>query len=497
MHSLPFQVVLASLGLLSQVVAFPSPSFGSSPSIHWSNCTGQANPDLDCGTIQVPVDYDKPDGEKIDLFIARLKAKASSRLGSLVYNPGGPGDPTSMEVFFAAQALLNNKTTIFSPELLKHYDIIGLDPRGVGRSSPIKCDPNIFNQRVSVSPKTEEQFNQLIEYTKALGESCKQMTGSILGHVDTVHVAKDIELVRQALNESKVNYLGLSYGTLMGTSYAELYPENVGRMVLDGIMDHSGSEISAIASESVTFEMTLNKYFQWSSKTTNHALHGKDAAAIFDSVIEAASTKPIAVPSCPEGVTPCRNDTNAEEILIAVKNLLGNEDTWPSLSTALDEASRGDASLFATPIVTSSEHPFFSALAIGAQEWTQSSKTFADFVLKEQLIQTLAPHTRGISQTWSLLTKGMNWPAPVTNPQHTLNDRIKNVPTILLVNSLWDPATSADWANSVKVQIPNSVLILRNGGGHTSYNTFKKTSAAMDNFLVNGVIPPQGTTYES
>ena len=279
-------------GLLSQILAFPLLSSRSAPSITWSKCQIDV-PRLDCGKIQVPIDYAKPNGDNFTLFISRLKvANTTSRVGSLVFNPGGPGSGASDIVSATAQGAKG----FFSASLLDSYDIIGLDPRGTGESSAVQCDPDIFNERIPVFPKTEDDFNKLVSRNKAFAQSCRQKTGLLFEHLDTTHCVKDIELVRQALDDGKLNFLGLSYGTQIGAAYAELYPENVGRMVLDGITDHSSTEIAAIASETVTFELTLNKFFQWCMATAACALHGRDAAAIFDSIIKTASETPIPAP---------------------------------------------------------------------------------------------------------------------------------------------------------------------------------------------------------
>jgi pimeloyl-ACP methyl ester carboxylesterase len=238
---------LAILSLASIASSLPNLASRSSaaPSISWSNCTASDPPTLDCGSIQVPLDYNQPKGDSITLVIARLKAPSKTRIGNLVYNPGGPGG-SATEVVLAVAELGAEEAPFFSQNLLNHYDIIGLDPRGVGLSAGVKCNPDLWNARKSIYPTSEQEFEDMVTANKAFGASCANLTGPLFDHLDTTSVAKDIELVRLALNEGKLNYFALSYGSQIGEQYSELYPENIGRMALDGIVDHSTSEISGL-----------------------------------------------------------------------------------------------------------------------------------------------------------------------------------------------------------------------------------------------------------
>ena len=141
----------------------------------------------------------------------------------------------------------------FGQTVLRNYDIVGLDPRGVGMSQPVKCDPRIFNERISSIPTTETGFQTLLDHNQALGESCAELTGPLINYLDTVSVAKDIELVRQAINNrEKLNFFGRSYGSLIGQTYAELFPRNINRMAMDGVVDDRQSEKERLNEEATT-----------------------------------------------------------------------------------------------------------------------------------------------------------------------------------------------------------------------------------------------------
>lgn len=496
-----FQVASIILSLAAQVFARPSLSTRTNPTIIWANCTESDPPNLDCGQIQVPIDYNNIHGKHVNLTLARIKANSSSRIGSLLYNPGGPGGAATDAIF----AQVFKDVNVWSSELLNQYDLIGLDPRGTGLSSPIICDQNIWNQRVPTTPKNEDEYKQLVAHNKAFSESCKKGTGPIFDFLDTTSAARDMESVRQALREDKLNFLGQSYGSKLGATYAGLYPKNVGRMVLDGILDVSEPDTLELTIESNAYETTLDKFFEWCNITTDCALHGQDAARIFDELIDSANIKPIPALGCSaSSETPCRSDATGEEILSQVQEgLLGFAPSaifpgWVALSVSIAEASRGNATLISTPIVTTPNHSSFSFLGIACKDWAPTSKSYVDLALKRQMTSALSPHTRGNTQIYESQSSCIGWASPPVQARDILDPKqVNKLPKVLLVNSLWDPSTSIAWANALRLKIPSSVLIIRNGSGHTSYQTFEKTSMAMDAFFLTGELPAQGSTFDS
>lgn len=496
------QLLSATLSLASQSLAAPTAPTRTNSNITWGACKEVDPPNLQCGQIQAPVDHNKPHGDKFNLGFARLKASSSSPSGSLVYNPGGPGGAASDAVF--AQAFLN--VSFWSPELLAQYDIIGLDPRGTGLSNALKCDPDIWNQCVSSTPKNEDEYNTLVAHNKAFGESCKNLTGPVFDFLDTESAAKDIDLVRKALGEEKLNFFGQSYGSQLGSAYAGLFPRNVGRMVLDGVMDPSQSDTAQLTMESHDgYENTLNKFFQWCNTTSECALNNQDVAGIFDNLISSANTTPIPAPGCAsEGDEACKSDATGEEILAQVQEgLLGFAPSlifpgWAALSGAIAQAAQGNATLLSRAIRTTPTHSDFSFLGIGCKDWAITSKSYIDLALKRQMTSILSPHSRGNSQFYQIQSSCIGWPSAWTGNSHAMDPKkVAQLPPILLVNSFWDPSTPISSANALKIQIPSSVLILREGGGHTSYQTFGKTTRAMDAFLLRGEVPGQGTIFDS
>ena len=448
----------------------------------------------------MPLDYETPDNGTVELGMVRLSAPKSTRLGTLIYNPGGPGDVASDYVLGATEGLPN-----FGPAVLQSYDVIGLDPRGVGMSQPVKCDPDLYNIRISSFPKMHEGFKSLIAHNKALGESCLSLTGPLFDHLDTINVARDMEIVRGALDQNaKLNFLGRSYGSQIGQTYAELFPEQVGRMALDGIVDHSQSEITTLECEISTYETTLNRFFSWCNTTTNCSLHGQNAAEVFDKVVQTADEQPIPATGCAStGEYACRKDVTGEEILFNIQILLLFQNAtaeytgWDVLSTAIAQAADGNATLLSTPLATSETFWAYPALAIGCQDWLHESTRLADLTYRINMASAVAPHTRGSSQTYYYQTNCLGWPAPTTNPQRQPQSGLSKVPPILLVNAMYDPSTSIVWATEVQRQMPNSVLLTRAGSGHTSYQLRGEAAAAIDAFLANGVLPAPGTVVNT
>ena len=201
---------------------------------------------LQCATLSIPIDWDTPYGEHFDLGLVKLPATPSnttSKVGSLFLNPGGPGGRASSFVATVAGGVFQ------SDALFASFDLIGLDPRGVGLSHQVECDVSIYAERVSMFPTSNEEYDALVDKNRRLGESCLELTGPLLEHLDTISAAKDHEAVRIALGNEPMNFVGLSYGSQLGAQYAALFPDNIRTLALDGITQHSQGEAANILVE--------------------------------------------------------------------------------------------------------------------------------------------------------------------------------------------------------------------------------------------------------
>lgn len=389
---------------------------------------------------------------------------------------------------------------LWHPSLHRRFDLIGMDPRGVGRSTPVRCDPAVYNRPVPLFPRTAAQFWRLASYARALGRSCRKRTGPLLGHVDTLSVARDMEALRRALADGKLNFLGLSYGAEIGTLYAERYPGRIRAMALDGILDHSIATEALFADDTVAYENTFNRFAAWCAQTTDCALHGRDVAGLFDRLVQRADQQPIPVPEC--ATAPCRTPVTGDDIRLSAYNLLLFKSPIPALghpgwngfAQALAALEAGDAGAFARSLVASPRDGTFAGLAVNCVDYPPLIGGFHDLVSATLLARALAPHTRGAGEAWTGLIGCIRWPVPLANPPHRA--RIRGAPPILLANSTHDPSTPYRWAHDLLQQIPGAVLLTRDGDGHTSsWLHPSRTSAAIARYLITRNTPPPNTVY--
>ena len=219
--------------------------------IDWAGCGG-----AECGLLEVPLDYSEPTGKTLSLAVLRVPATdRGKRVGQLVVNPGGPG---GSGVQYAAGG-----AAVFGEKLTRLYDIVGFDPRGVGQSTPLDCMDTAQTDTVIASdpdPDTPAEVAELDRLTRAFGQGCLDKSGDLARHMSTTEAARDIDILRDALGEPELDYFGASYGTLLGATYADLFPDNVGRMVLDGAIDPALSNEALSLGQAKGFEVALRAY---------------------------------------------------------------------------------------------------------------------------------------------------------------------------------------------------------------------------------------------
>lgn len=472
-----------------------SPDAGASP-IRWHRCGGGLPRALRCGRISVPLDYAHPQGARITIGFNRLRASdPSQRIGSLILNPGGPGGAGSEVI--AAQAA---GRPLLPAQLRRRFDLIGMDPRGVGTSTPVRCDPALFNAVTSsLFPRSRDGFAQLSAHAAALGESCLRLTGPLLGHVDTRSVARDMEALRRRLGDGKLNFLGLSYGSELGMTYAELYPRRIRVMALDGALEHQVSTTTLYADASRAYEDALRRFAAWCEHTARCPLHGRRVLAFFDRLVRRADRQPIPAPGCARA--GCRTPVTGGDIRSNAQGLLlvkgGNRGfgipSWTEFANALRLADRGDATAFAWPLATSPDDGSYAGLAINCVDHRLGIGRYEDFVNLLDLGRAVAPHLQGAGEAWPALVGCMRWPVPAAFPARAAH--VRGAPPILLVNATHDPETPYVWAHGLLGQMPSAVLLTREGDGHTTTLVTgpSRTRDAIVDYLVTGVTPPPNT----
>ncbi|RYP70482.1 hypothetical protein DL771_005419 [Monosporascus sp. 5C6A] len=495
------------------------------PKLTWGPCPARfaSTPNATCATYPVPLDWDHPDGtETITLGMLRLPARGgpSRRIGNLFVNPGGPGGQATDVVARLAAAAAAGPGS--AAELLERFDVVGLDPRGVGLSTPVRCDAGLFNERVRLFPRTRAEFDGLLAHNAALGASCRALSGRIVDFVDTISAARDHEAVRLALGgggggsggggDEKASFLGLSYGTQLFSQYAELFPEGVRAMALDGALQHSQSESSNLLIESTAYEATLQKFFEWCDSADGPAdcalLRGRDGAGArraFLDVLAKAGDAPIPAPGCDDGrATGCRSSVTEEEARFNAQGLVLRTASWPALARALLEARDGaNATLLsrAQPIAVGDDDYgdsyLFGGAAVQCQDWTHATaSTRAGIAELQTLGAAFAPVTRGASQTYRVQASCAGWPSPQRNPERRLS--YAGGAGVLVVNAVYDPSTSYVWAVGLRAELgERAVLLTRDGAGHTSWFLGGQAAEAINRYLVDLTLPEPGTVVDS
>ncbi|MEV6285254.1 alpha/beta hydrolase [Kribbella sp. NPDC051770] len=475
-------LLLLAAGLVTQTAA------AAPRSITWTPCAEM--PTMSCGTITLPVDWSKPTGPTFELALAKRPADdpASSK-GPLFINPGGPGG-SGVSYSFSAGAL-------FSPAILRSFDIIGVDPRGVARSHPVVCSATALDQPgFTVLPRTPAEYTALTAYNKQLAADCRKQTGPLYDHVDSLSVARDLDAVRAALGADKLNWYGASYGSLMGQMYAELFPQRIRSMVNDGNMDHSLGKWPFLLSEGAFAEDSFQQFVDWCGQSTNCALNGQDVPKVYAELLAKADAG--------ELVDPADGSKLSNWGLLDVTQFYFVRPRWVQLGQLLASLHSGEpaATTFrsaASELAKSrgtqrqaDEELVEDVRPQFCQDWSVPVSGFRELDAMYKASLKVAPRMRASTLALSSMTACIGVPGKVNNPQHRL--KVKGAPTILMLNGVHDPATGYAWALNVKRQLgKGAVLVTYEGAGHVVYSRTACTRAAADNYLLDGTLPADGT----
>ncbi|MEO6089902.1 MAG: alpha/beta hydrolase [Umezawaea sp.] len=446
-------------------------------SITWTPCPELA--EVDCGKLSLPIDWSKPRGEKFDLAVARRKATdPSKRIGIMLINPGGPG---GSGVNFAL-----NANRVFSPEVQAHFDIIGFDPRGVARSQPVQCSVDLLNKQPSQYPTDQAGFDKLKAYNQELANDCRARSGPIFDHADTVAVTNDMDAIRHSLGERKINYYGVSYGTIMGQQYAERFGHRIRAMVIDSNMDHSLDVKAFNDTEAATAEDSFTEFVKWCDRTESCALHGQDVAKVWDGLLAKADKGELKDPDDPTWVI-----TSDDLISVAFSVFYGPD--WSYLAQWLNALETQTPTLPPTTTTAFADEvarsPFPAVFCQDYQFRVKNSKELSGLIASAN---RLAPHMRGSSLGHFAMASCIGYPPKANNPQHKL--RITTAPKILMLNSMHDPATAYAWAtNAHRQSRDKTVLLTYEGWGHGVYGSSACATSKSDNYLINLTVPRDGT----
>ncbi|MEU4208842.1 alpha/beta hydrolase [Streptomyces sp. NPDC026206] len=442
----------------------------------------------ECAKLPVPLDHSKPNGEKIDLALIRSKARGKSgRIGSLVFNFGGPGG--------SGVAGLPSLADSYD-KLHDRYDLVSFDPRGVGESAGVRCQSDKELDaafQIDGTPDDDSELRETLASNKAYIDACAKNSAKVLPHVDTVSAARDLDLIRAALGEEKLHYFGISYGTELGAVYAHLFPKRVGRAVLDAVVDPTQDPVQGNLGQSKGFQLALDNYLK--DCGTSGGAGGAGGCPTQDGIttlLKDLDTKPLP--------TAQGRKLTQDEAVNGIAAALYSKDTWKYLTAGLQEALRKGTGntllLLFDSIVGRDPNGHYNNLqaanrAISCAD-SEQRYTVADVRQRLPEFRAASP-VFGESAAWSLLSC-TDW--PVKGKWKTPEVNAEGSAPIMVVGNAGDPATPVAGAERMAEKLGRGVgvRLTVKGEGHGTYGVNACATKAVNAHLLEGRLPADGTT---
>jgi pimeloyl-ACP methyl ester carboxylesterase len=499
-------LVIAGCASFAQTVSDESTTPASSSAapppaaeIDWTDCNEQIQPLIasqpgsdrnlafECGRTEVPINYDEPEGATLPLFMVRAKiAEQTDRIGSLMVNPGGPGGSGADAAIGLALSL--------PEEVLARFDIVGFDPRGVGLSTPVECVPDELKERVIASeprPTTDEQLDEAFALAKETADGCAEEYGAALGTFNTVDTARDMDRLREALGDEQLTYLGYSYGTTLGSTYAELFPDRVRALVLDAAVDPD-PDAKADAEESAkALEAGFDAFAANCTGLIAGCPIGAEPRQFLEALLQQSAQTPI-----PSSDTADTRQATPGVVLTAVRAALYDDDSWPQLAQSLAAAQQGDAKGLFSLVDSYSgrlddgtySNLFDANLAVNCAD---TEETFEESEIRDLAGEWHAKYPLfGAGSAVGLATCS-EWDAERTPlPER---DAEGSAPILVIGNS-GDPVTPLPGAVDLAEDLESGVLMTWQGQGHTAYPKTDCVTAAVNAYLINLTAPLDGLT---
>lgn len=481
----------------------PAPAPTPAP-VDWTEC----GPDLDCATVEVPLEYTEPDGEQVSLAVTRHRATdPDNRIGSLFINLGGPGVPATEMV---ASIDPDSDTSPFSPDVVSRFDVIGMDPRGVGESGAVRCLTDEQRSEQAAEDRDPallggKPLGRLLADADTFTEGClAHQSPEFLASLSTDNVARDLDQVRAALGEEQITFYGASYGTVVGSMYATLFPERVRQMVIDAPVDTSlwqDDPLRLLDDVARSNEQTLDAWFETCrAEGVDVCPFGDgDPETAFDALITALEAKPLQVPPT-EGLTP-GGTLDGAMTLESVRAAAGHRALWPMLTAGLLAAQQGNGTPLHYLVTKVTVAPFggpYATLqephtAVRCADWP----ALTNLAEHRAAAKTIAARDDrlGGRAAYSALNCAL-W--PVENEDRFTGELTgAGAPPILVVGGRLDNVSPYHWAETMAERLEDAVLLTREGVAHTSYRTSGPcVDAAVDAVLIDGVLPAEGTVCE-
>ncbi|MEU6254890.1 alpha/beta hydrolase [Streptomyces sp. NPDC047043] len=471
-----------SSGSSGTTAALPSSLTGQK--LDWGRCKATSDSpapgnDWQCATLKVPLDWSKPEGGTIGLALIREKARGGKRIGSLVFNFGGPGGSgVSMMPSYAATV----------SQLRERYDLVSWDPRGVAASEGVRCRSDKAIQAtedVDATPDTPAEEKAYFQDSADFGKGCEKAAGKLMAHVSTTDTARDMDLMRQVLGDAKMHYFGISYGTELGGVYAHLFPKNVGRLILDAVVDPSADTVGHAENQTKGFQRALDDYLQ---STGQDPEQGTQKIA---NLVKRLDANPLP--------TSSGRKLTQTLALTGIVLPLYSKAGWPTLTSALKSAEQGDGSELL-------------ALADGYNERSASGH-YGTTTHSQRVISCLDDKQRPTAEeTKKLLpafekispvfgdflgwdTAGWCHDWPVAGQYDTPQVSAPGAAPILVVGNTGDPATPYEGARKMADELGKGVGVelTWKGEGHGAYGSGSDcVDSTVNAYLLNGTVPRDG-----
>ncbi|NBO35409.1 MAG: alpha/beta hydrolase [Actinobacteria bacterium] len=429
-----------------------------SQQLEWSGCNG----DFECTTFNVPIDYANPANGALQISVIRKPASGSS-LGSLILNPGGPGGSGIEYTSYADY--------VVSDTLRENFDIVGFDPRGVGQSTPVECLSDEQTDeyiKLDGSPDNQTEIDQAQAMSELFAKSCATNSPDIYKFLDTVSATKDIDILRALLGDEKLNWLGKSYGTFLGATYADLFPDRVGRMLLDGAIDPTLSNEQLSYGQALGFELALERFVDDCATRSDCPLSASGEAGVSE-----ISNLLIELDANPVTLDDGRIFSQAMGTLGVLGSLYDKVNGWPELRTNLSQALAGDFSGLATSV------DFYTGRQSDGSFKDNSNDAINAVNCLDRPDRATTAKTEALASEWEKVAPNFGaylawsnlsctyWQTEATgSPKKII---APGTPTILVVGTVNDPATPYQWAQALASQLSKGVLLTLDGDGHTAY----------------------------
>ncbi|MFC8372265.1 MULTISPECIES: alpha/beta hydrolase [unclassified Streptomyces] len=454
--------------------------------LDWGRCQASEDapaPDEEwqCATLRVPLDWSKPDGSTIGLALIRAEATGDDRLGSLLFNFGGPGGSgVSMMPSYAATA----------SELRERYDLVSFDPRGVAASEGIRCrdDKSIQAAESSVdgTPDTPAEERTFLQDATDFGKGCQDTAGKLMAHVSTTDTARDMDRIRQALGDERLNYFGISYGTELGGVYAHLFPKKVGRMTLDAVVDPSADTVGHAKNQTRGFQTALDNYLKSTGRDP------EEGSREIAELLERIDSDPLPTSSSGRELT----QTLA---LTGIILPLYSKTSWPVLTSALEAAEEGDG----TELLALADG-YNERDASGSYGTTTHSQRVISCLDDKQRptleeAKELLPEFEELSPVfgpflgWDTAGWCHDWPVP--GQFDTPEVSAPGAAPVLVVGNTGDPATPYEGARKMADELGEDVgvVLTWKGEGHGAYGSGSDcVDSTVDAYLLDGTVPEDG-----